>query len=61
MAAILATANRDLWAVLAALGAMSSALAWWNRHDRARDCADGPGLECDATEDFGLQDEGWQH
>jgi hypothetical protein len=47
--------------LLGTLVAALTGLAWRDRRDRARTIIDGPGLECDATGDLGLQDEGWQH
>jgi hypothetical protein len=61
MAAILQTSDADLWAILGVLVTMISTLAWWNRHDRQHAIADRPGLENERSEDFGLQDEGWQY
>ena len=61
MAVILATSDSDLWAVLGTLTAMITAIAWWNRRDLARAIADRASAESERSEDFGLQDEGWQH
>jgi hypothetical protein len=55
------TSDSTLWMLLGTLVAALIGLAWWDRRDRAHESLDGPGLECDATGDFGLQDEGWQH
>jgi hypothetical protein len=55
------TSDSTLWMLLGTLVAALTGLAWRDRRDRARTIIDGPGLECDATGDLGLQDEGWQH